>query len=119
MALKDCMDEKNEEQKEIVHEVTKNLILVLAHEGILTPDWNDGSGKSLWDVTWTCAKEISQDLDPLMLAPEQKKEILDQESGNASKEDDMDNSNNNTAEPPAAAAPQEEEELEPPACKQS
>lgn len=121
MALRDCMNGKNEEQKDIVHEIAKNIILVLAHEGILTPDWKDGSGKSLWDITWTRAKEISPDLEPRIIAPEQNKETLSQESEKLSKEENIgDNKNNNaaiTAEPAAAAV--QEEELEPPACKQS
>lgn len=66
-ALQDCMAVRNEGVMESVPENVKNLLLVLASSGVLTPAWGDAQGRSLWDLTWSKAGAISSGLNPHML----------------------------------------------------
>lgn len=62
-----CCVNRNDDLSEAVPEEVKNMLLVLAKEGILTKDWIDDKGNSLWDATWRKARGISFGLDPEIL----------------------------------------------------
>ena len=121
VVLKECMRNDMQESSEMVSENVKNLLLVLSHEGILTHAWTDGSGKSLWEITWAGAKEISPKFEPNLISGEENESNADRDvdeplnahsmtvDGEVAKED--------APEPNGATAP--EGELEPPTCKQS
>ncbi|KAI3425868.1 hypothetical protein D9Q98_007841 [Chlorella vulgaris] len=66
-ALQDCMAVRHEAVQESVPENAKNMLLVLASSGILTPTWQDSSGRSLWDLTFSKVHFISSGLNPSML----------------------------------------------------
>lgn len=65
--LKLCMKSNHEELLESVPENTKNMLLVLSTQGILTREWQDGSNVLLWDMTWKLSKDISPRLAPEIL----------------------------------------------------
>eukprot|EP00884_Botryococcus_braunii_P022699 jgi/Botrbrau1/9112/Bobra.0305s0016.2 len=66
--LQDCTKNKSEEAAEAVPEAIKNMLLVLAAQGILTPEWKDPEGKSLWELTWRKVRTVSSGLTPQILA---------------------------------------------------
>ncbi|EFN55517.1 hypothetical protein CHLNCDRAFT_133932 [Chlorella variabilis] len=66
-ALQDCMAVRHEAVQESVPENAKNMLLVLASSGILTPDWHDAGGRSLWDLTFSRVHTISSGLNPSLL----------------------------------------------------
>ncbi|PSC74405.1 ARF guanine-nucleotide exchange factor GNOM isoform B [Micractinium conductrix] len=66
-ALQDCMAVRHEAVQESVPENAKNMLLVLASSGILTPHWKDATGRSLWDLTFSKARNISSGLNPGLL----------------------------------------------------
>ncbi|KAL4436787.1 hypothetical protein ABPG75_003926 [Micractinium tetrahymenae] len=66
-ALQDCMAVRHEAVQESVPENAKNMLLVLASSGILTQSWKDVNGRSLWDLTFSKAHNISSGLNPGML----------------------------------------------------
>ena len=69
-ALQDCMAAKQHESiMESVPENVKNMLLVMAAGGVLTPEWveSGGEGRSLWEMTWSKARVISSGLNPGML----------------------------------------------------
>ena len=59
---------ESEELAEAVPEALKNMILVMAGDGILRPDWCDAKKNiNLWNVTWQRARSTSPNLEPGML----------------------------------------------------
>lgn len=75
-ALQDCMAAKQHESiMESVPENVKNMLLVMAAGGVLTPEWvesggeggGEGQGRSLWELTWSKSRVISSGLNPGML----------------------------------------------------
>jgi len=66
-SLQDCMAIKQEGVMESVPENAKNMLLVLASSGVLTPQWTDAHGRSLWELTWSKGAMISSGLHPSML----------------------------------------------------
>ena len=58
---------RHEAVAESVPENAKNMLLVLATTGVLTPEWRDASGRSLWELTWGKVHSISSGLNPGML----------------------------------------------------
>ncbi|GMH45726.1 hypothetical protein BSKO_13689 [Bryopsis sp. KO-2023] len=62
-----CCVNRNDDLSEAVPEEVKNMLLVLAKEGILTKEWVDDRGNSLWDATWRKSRGISFGLDPEIL----------------------------------------------------
>ncbi|KAK9841755.1 hypothetical protein WJX81_000904 [Elliptochloris bilobata] len=67
-ALGECTKPRSEELAEAVPEALKNMLLVMAAQGVLTPAWTDADGRSLWDLTWSRARGISSGLQPQLLA---------------------------------------------------
>lgn len=65
--LQMCCVNRNDDLSEAVPEEVKNMLLVMAKEGILTKEWIDDMGNSLWDATWRKARGISFGLDPEIL----------------------------------------------------
>ncbi|PRW57821.1 ARF guanine-nucleotide exchange factor GNOM-like [Chlorella sorokiniana] len=66
-ALQDCMAVRHEAVQESVPEAVKNMLLVLGSSGVLTPQWRDAAGRSLWDLTFGKVHMISSGLNPGML----------------------------------------------------
>ncbi|GAB4821173.1 hypothetical protein N2152v2_008219 [Parachlorella kessleri] len=66
-ALQDCMAIRHEGVLESVPENVKNMLLVMATNGVLRPDWKDASGQSLWDLTFSRVHTISSGLNPGLL----------------------------------------------------
>jgi len=62
-----CNSCSSEELSEAVPEALKNMILVMATEGILHPGWTDSKNINLWNVTWQRARSTSPNLEPGML----------------------------------------------------
>eukprot|EP00803_Ostreobium_quekettii_P003636 evm.model.scf_117.13 EVM.evm.TU.scf_117.13 scf_117:109917-120401(+) len=58
---------RHNELAESVPEDVKNMLLVMAKEGVLTQDWKDSKGKNLWEATWREAQRISYALTPKIL----------------------------------------------------
>ena len=141
------MENNHEELVESVPENTKNMLLVLSHQGILIPDWSDGGGKSLWTITWENAIQISKDLIPEFLSAKPTEIPLQAVRSGAGPQNTETNSdlcpaedNNLTtkksvhieeeskqggddekkgSEPTNEPTEEVNEELEPPTCKQS
>ncbi|KDD72262.1 hypothetical protein H632_c3612p0, partial [Helicosporidium sp. ATCC 50920] len=67
-ALRNAMAVRCDAVAESVPENVKNMLLVLATQGVLRPDWVDQRGRSLWDLTFSVAHDISSGLNPGMLA---------------------------------------------------
>ncbi|CAD7697886.1 unnamed protein product [Ostreobium quekettii] len=59
---------RHNELAESVPEDVKNMLLVMAKEGVLTQEWQDAKGKNLWEATWREAQRISYALTPKILA---------------------------------------------------
>lgn len=68
VTLQAATKNKSEELGEAVPESVKNMLLVMAAQGVLVPEWRDAAGHNLWDLTWAKAKVISQGLTPALLA---------------------------------------------------
>lgn len=68
VTLQAATKNKSEELAEAVPESVKNMLLVMAAQGVLVPEWRDAAGHNLWDLTWAKAKVISQGLTPTLLA---------------------------------------------------
>ncbi|KAK9918480.1 hypothetical protein WJX75_004379 [Coccomyxa subellipsoidea] len=66
--LYECKRNRSEVLAEAVPEALKNVLLVMAAQGILAPSWTDAEGHSLWDLTWYKAHSISANLTPALLA---------------------------------------------------
>jgi len=62
-----CNNCNSDELAESVPEALKNMLLVMATQGILRPDWSDSEGVNLWNVTWQHARRTSPNLSPDML----------------------------------------------------
>lgn len=62
-----CCVNRGDELSEAVPEEVKNLLLIMAKEGILVPEWRDDNDTSIWDATWRKARAISFSLDPEIL----------------------------------------------------
>ena len=54
----------SDELSEAAPETLKNLLLVMATQGILHREWTDDQGVNLWNVTWQHARAISANLTP-------------------------------------------------------
>ena len=135
VVLKACMANQHEEITESVPENTKNMLLVLANQGILKPEWSDQEGVSLWELTWTQVKEISPNLDQSILESGVKCDNKDSktksELGTESSDQIEDSENNpNQSKVEANGQPIERDSMdqqqrnsdadaEVPACKQS
>ncbi|KAK9828895.1 hypothetical protein WJX72_002652 [[Myrmecia] bisecta] len=65
--LQACTKNHSEELSEAVPEALKNMLLVMADRGVLTPAWKDMDQRSLWDLTWLKARSISSGLSPDLL----------------------------------------------------
>lgn len=68
VTLQAATKNKSEELAEAVPESVKNMLLVMAAQGVLVPEWRDAAGHNLWDLTWAKAKVVSQGLTPTLLA---------------------------------------------------
>lgn len=68
VTLQAATKNKSEELAESVPESVKNMLLVMAAQGVLVPEWRDTAGHNLWDLTWAKAKVVSQGLTPALLA---------------------------------------------------
>lgn len=90
VVLKACMANQHEEITESVPENTKNMLLVLANQGILKPEWSDQEGVSLWELTWTQVKEISPNLDQSILEAEVKSDNKDSKTQSALRTESLD-----------------------------
>ncbi|CAL8465729.1 g5265 [Coccomyxa elongata] len=66
--LHECKRNRSELLAEAVPEALKNVLLVMAAQGVLAPSWTDAEGHSLWDLTWYKAHSISANLSPKLLA---------------------------------------------------
>lgn len=62
-----CCVNRNDDLSEAVPEEVKNMLLVMAKEGILSQQWVDDKGNNLWEATWRKARAISFGLDPEIL----------------------------------------------------
>lgn len=62
------MSVPDEGVRDSVPENVKNMLLVLATGGVLTPEWRDARGQSLWELTWSRVHAISSGLNPGLLA---------------------------------------------------
>ncbi|EIE18029.1 Sec7-domain-containing protein, partial [Coccomyxa subellipsoidea C-169] len=65
--LYECKRNRSEVLAEAVPEALKNVLLVMAAQGVLAPSWTDAEGHSLWDLTWYKAHAISANLTPALL----------------------------------------------------
>ncbi|KFM23960.1 ARF guanine-nucleotide exchange factor GNOM [Auxenochlorella protothecoides] len=65
--LAECMSVPDEGVRDSVPENVKNMLLVLATNGVLVPGWRDAKGASLWDLTWGKAHAVSSGLNPGLL----------------------------------------------------
>ena len=140
-ALQGCMGVRHEAVMEAVPENVKNLLLVLASSGVLTPEWREvGQGRSLWELTWTKAVGISSGLTPDLVqsvlavaaapvaAPQEEVEVEDGQQQKQEQEGEAvvvvvggaENENQLKDEEAEAVADEEQErQEETPGCKQS
>ena len=59
-----CNSCSSDELSEAVPEALKNMILVMATQGILHPGWTDSKSINLWNVTWQRARTTSTNISP-------------------------------------------------------
>ena len=121
--LADCARSKNTEIREILEEDMRNLLKTLLNDGTLTEAWVDGSGNSLWEITWRGANAISptfqHDLAISSNAETDAENVQEQIEEDIGMEmaDSVDIPND--VQKQADAKTQDHEELEPPTCKQT
>lgn len=117
LVLAECIKVKNTEIRDIVEGDTKNLIMTLSDEGTLTHEWRDGSGKSLWEITWAGAKLVSLTFDESMISS--KPLVISKGDEQAPSQVDDDQRKENNVEHPQENPEEPAEDMEPPTCKQA